>query len=275
MLSRAYDQHCRTKRHISRQLVFNYLNAVALTQCNRNGVDVSGDESGLDLGVWTPTEPTSEPVVIHISNTLATPASLIKARTSASLGVRLGLQLCFTVTTVSLPVSVELNSSVEVQVRFNPLERRGRFEDRLELVFRGANGDIFMITRPLRAVVANSDITLLAPVAPYRRQRLARERSAKTCVVEGGEDVFPKTKYKRRLPPAAIPNDLEQLLSQGALDQQVHEFKDRFMPENLVQESYKRYWSNLVHAEHVQAKIDLSKFHMDDVTLVRQGSLYG
>ncbi|KAG9074399.1 hypothetical protein FS749_014055, partial [Ceratobasidium sp. UAMH 11750] len=132
-----------------------------------------------------------------------------------------------------------------------------------------------MITRPLRAVVANSDITLLAPVAPYRRQRLARERSAKTRVVEGGEDVFPKTKYKRRLPPAAIPNDLEQLLSQGALDQQVHEFKDRFMPENLVQESYKRYWSNLVHAEHVQAKIDLSKFHMDDVTLVRQGSLYG
>ncbi|KAG9074398.1 hypothetical protein FS749_014054 [Ceratobasidium sp. UAMH 11750] len=93
MLSRAYDQHCRTKRHISRQLVFNYLNAVALTQCNRNGVDVSGDESGLDLGVWTPTEPTSEPVVIHISNTLATPVSLIKARTSASLGVRLGLQL--------------------------------------------------------------------------------------------------------------------------------------------------------------------------------------
>ncbi|KAG9084862.1 hypothetical protein FRC06_003865 [Ceratobasidium sp. 370] len=274
MAPHTYDQHCRTKSHISRQLIFNYLNAVALTQHNRNGVDVSGDESGLDLGVWTPAQSTGDPVVVHISNTLPTAISLIKARTSASLGVRPGLQLCFTVTTVSLPVSVELDSSVGVQVRFDPLGGRGRFEDRLELVFRDAGGDIFMITRPLRAVVANSDLTLLAPVAPYRRPRLARERGAKIHVVGGGEDVFPKAKYKRRLPPAAIPGDLEQLLSQGSLDQQVRDFKSKFMPENLVKESYKKYWSSLVHAEHVQAKIDLSKFHMDDVTLVRRGSLY-
>ncbi|KAG9079103.1 hypothetical protein FS749_008829 [Ceratobasidium sp. UAMH 11750] len=273
--SNTYDQHCRTKLHISRQQVFNYLNAVARTQQNQNGVEVSGDEGGLDLGAWSREQPAAEPAVVWISHTLPTPVHLTAARTSASLGVRPGLQLCFTVTTISLPVSIELHSRVAVHVHFNPRGQRGRFEDRLELVFREASGNIFMITRPLKAVVANADVASLAPAAPYRPRRLARKRNAKVRVISGGEELWPDARRsRRRLPATTIPADLEQVLNHGAADQQIQAFRDSFMPDELTSTSYKQYWSSLVHAEHIQARTDLNNFDMDDVTLVRRGSLY-
>ncbi|KAG8743479.1 hypothetical protein FRC10_011952 [Ceratobasidium sp. 414] len=265
----------QSQPHLSHQLVFNYLNAVARTQQNRNGVEVSGAETGLDLGAWTPEQSADEPVVIWISHTLPTPVYLTSVRTSASLGARAGLQLCFTVTTISLPVSIELHSSVAVQVHFDPRGQRGRFEDRLELVFREAGGDIFMITRPLKAIVVNSDVASLAPVAPYRRQPLARKRNTKVRVISGGEEVWSDTnRHRRRLPPATIPAGFEQLLSHGTLEQNVQAFREAFMPNDLTPSSYNRYWSSLVHAEHIQAKVDLSSFDMDDMTLVRRRSLY-
>ncbi|KAG9084863.1 hypothetical protein FRC06_003866, partial [Ceratobasidium sp. 370] len=210
---------------------------ISRTQQNRNGVEVSGAETGLDLGLWTPGRLTNEPAVVWISNTLPTPVYLTEARTSSSLGVRPGLQLW-----------------VAVQVHFDPRGQRGRFEDRLELVFRQAGGDIFIITRPLKAVVANSDVTSLAPVAPFQPRRLARKRNAKVRIVSGGEELWPNTGPNRRpLPPATIPTDLEQLLNHGALDQRIQAFSDKFMPNDLTASSYKQYWSSLVHAEHLQA----------------------
>jgi helicase MOV-10 len=160
----------------------------------------------------------------------------------------------FNVTTIELPVSIAPQSSLAVQIRFDPRGQRGRFEDRLELVFREHSGGIFMITRPLRAVVGNSDLTTLAPVAPYRRRRLARGRGPKLEIIRGAEKLPVSTKYKRELPSAAIPVVLEQLLTHGVIDHQIEAFRSQFMPGDLTITSYQDYWTNLVHAEHFQAK---------------------
>jgi hypothetical protein len=93
--SNAYAQHCHTARHLARTQVFNYLNAAALTQENRNGVEVSGAVTGLDLGLRPPTQPVADPEVLEITNTSTTDISLIRARTSASVGILPGLQLWY------------------------------------------------------------------------------------------------------------------------------------------------------------------------------------
>ncbi|KAG8756229.1 hypothetical protein FRC12_010636 [Ceratobasidium sp. 428] len=131
-----------------------------------------------------------------------------------------------------------------------------------------------MITRPLKAIVASSDLVQLAPITPYQRARPARKRNTKIQIIGGGEKIFSNTKYKRRLPQADIPRDLEQLLTHGAIDQQIGEFGEKFMPESFTADSYRHFWSSLVYAEHIQARIDLSSFDMDDVTLVKRGTLY-
>jgi hypothetical protein len=93
--SNVYTQHCRTAPHLARARVFNYLNAVALTQQDRNGVELSGPATGLDLGLRPLTQQMGDPEVLWISHTCPTNVSLVNARTSASLGVRPGLQLWY------------------------------------------------------------------------------------------------------------------------------------------------------------------------------------
>lgn len=91
----ALNQHLGTPRHAACLLVSNYLNAVALTQQNRNGVEVSGEAAGLDMGVLAPgVQPADEPETVWISNTHPTnPISLIAVRTTASLDAHPGVQL--------------------------------------------------------------------------------------------------------------------------------------------------------------------------------------
>jgi hypothetical protein len=164
------------------------------------------------------------------------------------------LILSFTVTAIQLPVIITPQSSLTVQVHFDPHRQRGRFEDRLELVFREHGGDTFMITRPLRAAVGNNDLATLAPVAPYRRRRMARGRGHILSLVRGAERLPLTTEYERPLPPATIPAAIEQLLNNGAADDQIEAFQGQFMPGDLTMASYQAYWKNLVHAEHFQAK---------------------
>ncbi|QRV74351.1 RNA helicase [Ceratobasidium sp. AG-Ba] len=180
----------------------------------------------------------------------------------------------FTVSTITLPVVIGQGSSIAVQIHFNPHGQRGRFEDRLELVFRKPDNSLFVITRPIKATVGNNDLVTLAPVAPYTRPTQVRQRGTRLQVIEGGEETAPTVRYLRKLEAYNIPEGIRQTLSTGALEQQLEAFRDRLMPGTLGEQSYSQYWSSLVHAEHLQAEIDLRNFDMDDVGLIKQGRLY-
>jgi hypothetical protein len=165
--------------------------------------------------------------------------------------------LSFTVTTIPLPIAITPQSSVAIQIRFDPRRQRGRFEDRLEFVFRDARNDNFVITRPLKAIVGNDGLAALAPTEPYRRPRRARQREAEQQIISVERDEQPvnhSIKYKRSLVAADVPGAMEKILNQGSVEEQTNAFGSRYMPSALNFASFEQFWSNLVLAELFQAR---------------------
>jgi hypothetical protein len=93
--SAKFVEHCRTNDHINRQRVLDYRNALIRSQTNQRGIEVSGSEDGVDLGVRSPISDSSKvtPTTLWLTCVGETPVTLTHARTSASLGVQPGFQL--------------------------------------------------------------------------------------------------------------------------------------------------------------------------------------
>lgn len=159
----------------------------------------------------------------------------------------------FTITTIAFPSQLEPdNVPVPVHVRFDPRGQEGRFADRLEFVFQGPdNGAVFVITRPLRAIVGNNDLAAPAPAMPWTR---VRQRGTKKIIIAGGEELFSPSRFARRLGGGDIPEDIKQILTRGTSEEQIEGFRTTFMPDALTIDSYNQYWSNLIHAERIQAE---------------------
>ncbi|CAE6373749.1 unnamed protein product [Rhizoctonia solani] len=272
-----WDSHCQSGTHITRQRVFDYNNALMKSQLNQRGIEISGLQDGIDLGIHSPNSGTeSTPTAVWIKCVAASSVSLMQARMSSSVGVRrTGGPSCFSVTTLSLPVAITPQSSLAAQVYFNPRGQRGQFEDRMEFVFKDQGGT-FVITRPVRAIAGTDDLVALAPIAPYQRARRARERDIYQEIIDIERDdaIVPQVKYKRRLKVEGIPEDMRALLGRGRIENQIQAFKERYLPELLDIDTFQQHWSNLVHAEHIQAEIDLKEFDMDDITLQRTNNSY-
>ncbi|KAF8749136.1 P-loop containing nucleoside triphosphate hydrolase protein [Rhizoctonia solani] len=92
--------------------------------------------------------------------------------------------------------------------------------------------------------------------------------------IERDDAIVPQVKYKRRLKVEGIPEDMRALLGRGRIENQIQAFKKRYLPELLDIDTFQQHWSNLVHAEHIQAEIDLKEFDMDDITLQRTNNSY-
>ncbi|KAJ1307031.1 hypothetical protein OPQ81_008010 [Rhizoctonia solani] len=273
------DEHYQNQEHIKRQRIFDYHSALLKSQANQRGIEVAGLQDGIDLGIHSPNSGTANtPTTIWLRCTSESSVSLMQARTSSSVGTRRGRgPSCFSVMTSTLPVAITPHGSMAIQVYFNPRGQRGQFEDRLEFVFRDQSGN-FVITRPVTAISGTDDLVALAPTAPYQRMRRARERDMYQEIIdiEKGENIFegPQVKYRRRLKVEDIPEDMRKLLSRGRLEAQIRKFREQFLPETFDMDSFQQYWSNLVHAEHIQAEIDLREFDMDDVTLQKTSNSY-
>ncbi|CAE6499995.1 unnamed protein product [Rhizoctonia solani] len=273
------DTHYQSTGHITRQKIFDYHNAVLRSQSNQRGIEVGGLEEGIDLGIHSPNSGTADtPTTIWLKCVGVSSISLMQARTSSSVGTRRGRgQSCFSVTTAAVPAAITPQTSMAAQVYFNPRGQRGHFEDRLEFVFRDQTG-AFVITRPVSAISGNDDLVALAPTAPYQRMRRARERDIDQEIIdiEKEENILelPEVDYKRRLKVEFVPDDMRTVLGNGRINVQVRNFGEQFLPETFDMDTFQQYWSSLVHAEHIQAELDLKEFDMDDVTLQRTGNSY-
>ncbi|CAE6495202.1 unnamed protein product [Rhizoctonia solani] len=277
--------HYQSDAHITRQRVFDYQNALLMSQANQRGIEIAGLLDGIDLGIHSPNSGTANaPTTIWLRCVGGNSVSLMQARTSSTVGTRRAKwPTGFSVTTAPLPVAITPQSSMAVQVYFNPHSQRGQFEDRLEFVFRDQAGT-FVITRPVRAISGNDDLVALAPTAPYQRMRRARERDVNQKVI----DLDPKERDAiqggsniayRRIPgdegaPEDIPEDIRQLLGRGRVEDQIRIFGDRFLPGTFDMDHFKEHWSSIVHAEHIQAETDLKDFDMDDVILQQANTSY-
>lgn len=84
-------KHNQTNSHITRQRVFNYHNALARSQENQGGVEVSGPQDGVDFGICEPGEngtPVTSTIWIECVGQMS--VSLMRVQTSSSFGAQPG-----------------------------------------------------------------------------------------------------------------------------------------------------------------------------------------
>lgn len=139
-------------------------------------------------------------------------------------------------------------------IQFNTTNMRGKFEDRIELVFIDAQvKQRFTIVRPMRAIVGNkAELDALAPTTPYARPTW-QPRAAEGEVVEGIRPPgFSEIKWVYKLREHPVPAAVPAALRVGNLDKQIESVKTTILPRELNSKTYSRHWSALLHLEEVQ-----------------------
>jgi helicase MOV-10 len=149
--------------------------------------------------------------------------------------------------------SLVLNQKRSLDIKFSS-SHLGRFEDRVEFVFRDESlSQSFIIARHLRAVVANQrELDALGPVAPYVRPP-RREHRPRGDDVEGVRYPFPSDiKFVAKLGKYDVPTVIREALASGNPEDQLNAIKSRILPRDITAETYSRHWSALLHLEEIQ-----------------------
>lgn len=131
---------------------------------------------------------------------------------------------------------------------------RGKFEDRIELVFIDAQvKQRFTIVRPMHAIVGNkAELDALAPITPYVRPTW-KARATEGEVVEGIRPPgFSEIKWVFKLREHPVPQAVAAALRVEGLEKQVKQVKATILPHELNSKTYSRHWSALLHVEEVQ-----------------------
>jgi len=146
-----------------------------------------------------------------------------------------------------------LNQSRTLVIKLLPLNL-GRFEDKIELVFRDASlSQLFVIARHLRAVVANkSELDKLGPASPYLRPP-RREHRPRDDDIDGVRYSFPSDiNWVVKLAKHNVPNAVRDALASGSPEDHIAAIKSRVLPRNFTAETYARHWTTLLHLEEIQ-----------------------
>lgn len=149
--------------------------------------------------------------------------------------------------------SLILNQKRSLDIMFSP-SHLGRFEDRVEFVFRDESlSQSFTIARHLRAVVANQrELDELGPVTPYVRPP-RREHRPRDDDVEGVKYPFASDiKWVAKLGKYEVPIVIREALASGGPEDQLNAIKSRILPRDIAVETYSRHWSALLHLEEIQ-----------------------
>lgn len=142
-------------------------------------------------------------------------------------------------------------------VLFTPKGQRGRFDDRVELVFEDASiGQRFTITRTLRAVVGiQEDLDALKPIAPYIRPKFRRQDAGDKNITEGIKPpALAEIEWVVKLPMFGIPAEVFRALAAGSREDKVNRVRATLLPAVLNSSTYLRHWRTLLHLEEAQMR---------------------
>lgn len=238
-----------------------------------------------------------------MQNTNVTGVQLVDARLSSQLTSRTassGYVICllgeewvnidsaanfsFILKPTALPVSMQRDQQVSFSIAFRPEGNNGRYEDRLEFVFRDLRlNKRFAITRSVVAVVGvQEDYELLKARRPYVRPK--RSERVEEPIVEFTAGVPPPAiadfKWAVRLLPYDLPKALKKLLEEcEAADLSPTKIAGRiravFIPSQLSSTTYARNFSYMLWIEEQRARRDLAAYDMPEATLEPcKGGLY-
>ncbi|KDQ06711.1 hypothetical protein BOTBODRAFT_39424 [Botryobasidium botryosum FD-172 SS1] len=175
--------------------------------------------------------------------------------------------------------SLGVTASPIAEVAFIPGQKRGRFENRLELYFKeNVSQKTFMITRKICAAVGSvANLTVLQnessaiPLANRHHVRIGYS-DADMILGEVPEPlkaipwIVPLDVYK-------VPKSISRILDEGKLRTRIEGIRS-VTPGKLIAGTYTNYWRTLLHSEEHQMEEDLERFNMSGVSLETRGRLH-
>ena len=160
-----------------------------------------------------------------------------------------------------------------VTLTFDPRSERGRFNDRVELVFKDSTlRKRFCITRPLLAAVGvSSDYEILRAAAPYVRPKRKRFEPISEVVPGVPPESIVKFKWAVNSPQYKIPRDLARVLNGGSTSEVVQRIRELYFPEGLTSVTYSRFFGRLLWIEEERARFVYSVHIYDDILITSSG----
>ena len=152
-------------------------------------------------------------------------------------------------------MNVPFDDSLRIEITFKA-EHLGVFEDRLEIVFEDVQLHTeFVIVRTLSASVGDrATFDALKPVAPYTPRKRV-DRAPETEVVEGPQpELLDAIKYIGKLPAAAIPPRLHEVLATGKVDRIIQQLRASFLPTVFDSAGYSKHFKHLLWAEEYKSE---------------------
>ena len=148
------------------------------------------------------------------------------------------------------------NTHFDVTITFDSKSERGRFNDRVELIFEDVTlRQRFCITSQIKAAVGNtSDYEAIRAVAPYVRPKRTRYEPMREVVLGVPPEPIAKFKWKVKLGTYDVPKDLARMLGGKASKEMTTSIREVFMPEALSETTYGRNFGYLLWVEEERAK---------------------
>ncbi|KAF5356561.1 hypothetical protein D9758_008259 [Tetrapyrgos nigripes] len=265
-----WSRHCATPQHKGRENYASFQSALDEAEQDKNGITVSGefDFGIIDGAIAASGKLLSGSIQVSVPTYRAT---LVGYTLASSKGQQtrspFSVEIIGTNRTISQRTSIPFN----VKVQQNHL---GRFQDRLEMVFRDLQSQIgFLIARPLSVIVGNrSDHELLKPKSAYV-PRKRTNRDPETEVIEG--EIAPALNaipYIDKLTWASIPKPLYDHLAAGSTKEVVDNLQKMYLPPVVNSSTYSKHFKHLMWAEEFQMERDLEYYDMHDIPLSRHSA---
>lgn len=148
-------------------------------------------------------------------------------------------------------------ATINLDVKFSPRDERGRFEDRIELIFEDLHlNRKFAITRRVRATVAvKADYEALRPNAPYVRPNRKFEEPMQEIIPGIAPPALSAIRWKTRLLQYPIPPGLvETAFGNGTSAEIAARIRQAFLPNTLDSRTHGRHFGVLLWVEEERAR---------------------
>ncbi|GAA5915361.1 hypothetical protein JCM6882_000232 [Rhodosporidiobolus microsporus] len=273
--SKQWQRHLHSPRHAQAIRFQHFEAAQAQAQQNQHGVEVNPTE--VDFGFVEFKAFSANTEHMNVVKNLEVKAS---AAGCTLLAVRFGIgqQEKGARKHFSAPqhqVTVRPHATARIPIHFTPRNTPGNFTSTVVLSFSvpspsGGAPTLFELQRPIRGIVGvKADYDTLGPREPYVpkavRKRSPRAKDGETVKAPADTGYKQNVPWVGSLPFYDVPAWLREILEKEPVGGQIAALRYR-VPE-LSYESYRQFWTLILHAERVQEELDVHGYDLEGVRL--------
>jgi helicase MOV-10 len=151
---------------------------------------------------------------------------------------------------------IPARTSLKGTVKFNSQGSRGRFQDRMELMFSNTvDQRQFAIVKPVHITVGNrSDHEQLQPVSPYIPKKKTKREQEKDVIEGSRPRPIAAVKWVKPLPEYPIPKPLQTILDIPSMKDRKRLLQTGFVSAVLSSETHARRFHVLLLMEEHQSE---------------------